>query len=761
MVQLQLLRNIIQKVNYAVSLEESLNILVAEVQQALQTEACTVYIIDKRKSQYVLVATEGLNPKMVKHIRFGLSDGLVGYVGFREEPINLEEASKHKHFLYHPDAGEEEYHAFLGVPIIHHKKVLGVLTVQQCNKRKFDESEEAFLVTVSAQIAGIFAHAESNGEMRELLASQHSKQKKQDVIFNGVASVHGIGIGNAVVVYPIADLDAVPNRDAQDINAELFAFDNALQATIGDIKLLEQRLSNSLAKEDLAIFQAYFSLLDSNSLGDEVREKIVEGNWAQGALRQVIKNYSYQFATMEDEYLKERAADISDLGRRILSHLQAIQPADIVYPENTILLGEELTPGDLAAVPSGQLKGIVTVKGSTNSHIAIIARSMKIPTIMGIQGVSFEKIKQASVVVDGYLGKIYVNPSEQLLNNFVKLVQEEDELEQSLAELRMEEAETPDQHRVKLYVNAGLSADAGLSLSVGANGIGLYRTEVPFMVREKFPSEEEQRIIYRQLLKTIFPRSVTMRTLDIGGDKALPYFPITEDNPFLGWRGIRVTLDHPEVFLIQVRALLKANYQLNNLKILLPMISCIEEINESKRLIEQAYNEIKEEGYQIEFPQIGAMIEVPSAVYIVKDIAKKVDFISVGTNDLIQYTLAVDRNNARINHLYQALHPAIIKSLISIVNDAHNAGIYASVCGEMAGDPLAVILLLAMGFDAFSMNAVSLPRIKWVIRSFSLAQARKILHEALSLDNANKVRLLLEKSIVDVGLGGLIRAGKN
>lgn len=759
MIKLSVLKNIVQKVNNAISLEESLNVLVEEVQIAMQTEACTVYMIDKRKSQYVLLATKGLNRKMIKHVRFGLSEGLAGYVGQREEPINLDDASSHERFLYHPDVGEEKYNAFLGVPIIHHKKVLGVLTVQQSEKRKFDEAEEAFLITISAQLAGIFANAESTGDMRELLKSNTEKQKSKDVMFNGIATVPGVGVGNVVVVYPLADLEAVPNRETDSVEEELAVFENALEAVKTDIALLAKKLGNILPNEDLDIFQAYLSLLDSSSLGNEIKEHIMQGQWAQGALRKVIKNYSYQFAAMEDDYLKERAADIQDLGRRLLAHMQAQHPTETIYSENTVLIGEELTPGDLATVPDGCLKGIISIKGSRNSHTAIIARSMKIPTVMGAVGLSLEKIKGSKVVVDGYLGKIYIDPSENLLNNFAKLAAEEEELEQSLERLRTEDAETPDGHRVKLFVNVGLATDAGISLSVGAEGIGLYRTEVPFMTRENFPTEESQRIIYRQLLKTISPFSVTMRTLDIGGDKALPYFPIQEDNPFLGWRGIRVTLDHPEVFLVQVRALLKASHELNNLKILLPMITSVDEVDESKELIDQAYSEILDEGFDIQKPDIGVMIEVPSAVYLAKELAKRVDFVSVGTNDLIQYTLAVDRNNARISSLYQSLHPAVIRSLLKVVNDAHNAGVLASVCGEMAGDPLAVILLLAMGFDSFSMNAVSLPRIKWVIRSFSISNARKILNEVLEMDNAMQIRLHLEQCLVNAGLGGLIRAG--
>jgi len=310
-------------------------------------------------------------------------------------------------------------------------------------------------------------------------------------------------------------------------------------------------------------------------------------------------------------------------------------------------------------------------------------------------------------------------------------------------------------------VNTGLAMDAGLSMSVGAEGVGLYRSEVPFMSRDRFPSEDEQFIIYRQILKAFSPHSVTMRTLDIGGDKVLPYFPINEDNPYLGWRGIRVTLDHPDVFLLQVRAMMRASEDSENLKIMLPMVTTLSEVDEAIYLIHQAYQELLEEGAEIPKPEIGVMIEVPAAAFQAHEFAKRVDFLSVGSNDLTQYFLAVDRNNARVANLYDSLHPAILKMLMKIVECGHAAGVKVSICGEMAGDPLAAPLLLAMGFDALSMNSASLLRIKWVIRSFSLNQSRQILADVLTMENPSEIRLYLQDILQNQGLGGLIRAGKN
>ena len=302
--------------------------------------------------------------------------------------------------------------------------------------------------------------------------------------------------------------------------------------------------------------------------------------------------------------------------------------------------------------------------------------------------------------------------------------------------------------------------DVSRSLSVGSEGVGLYRTEIPFMARDRFPTEEMQRVIYSQIIKAFHPRPVVMRTLDVGGDKPLPYLPIEEANPFLGWRGIRITLDHPEIFLVQVRAMLRAGVETGNLHIMLPMISSVVEVDESLRLLTQAYTELIEEGQNVKWPTIGVMIEVPSAVYQVDAIAERVDFLSVGSNDLTQYLLAVDRNNSHVANLYDSLHPSVLQAMKHVVVRGHAAGKHVSICGELAGDPVAVVLLLAMGFDTLSMSAMRLPRVKWVIRKFSMERAQVLLSEVLIMDDPAEIRCHMELALEEAGLGGLIRAGR-
>ncbi len=762
---LKTLKRIVKDVTTAGHLTDALSILVQHVRAAVNADAVSVYLIDSKHAQYVLIATDGLNKQAEYHVRIPMDSGLVGLVGRREEPFNIENAHAHPEFHQNPLLGEDNLNAFLGVPIIQHRKLYGVLTVQQAEPRFFDDEGEAFLITLAAQLGGIIAHAEATGELSQLtkpVAAGVNKPDPIQIALSGIGSVPGVAIGRAVLVYPPADIDAVPRTLVDDVEHEVGTFYTALQAARENMHRLGRRMKACVAEDEHALFDVYLHILDKDSLGAEVVKEIRQERLsAQAALASVIKKHVHHYENMKDDYLRERASDVRDIGRRVLAELQSSQHEELNYPRRTILVGEEITAAALAEVPEGQLAGVVSAKGSHNSHVAILARAMGVPTVMGVRGLKIDQLSRRAMIVDGYYGHVFVSPSKALLAEYKRLVLDEDELNQSLISLRDKPAETTDKHRISLQVNTGLAMDSGLSMSVGAEGVGLYRSEVPFMSRDRFPSEDEQYIIYRQTLKAFAPRWVTMRTLDIGGDKVLSYFPMVEDNPYLGWRGIRVTLDHPDIFLLQVRAMMRANEALNNLRIMLPMVTTLSEVDEALYLIDQAYAELLEEGCQIVKPEVGVMIEVPAAAYQARELAKRVDFLSVGSNDLTQYLLAVDRNNARVASLYDSLHPAMIRTLIKVVEGGHAAGVKVSICGEMANDPLAVILLLAMGFDILSMNSSSLPRVKWVIRNFSLATARKILADVLELEHPTEIRLHLQAALEKQGLGGLIRAKKS
>ena len=750
---LNTLRKIVQEVNAAKDLKAALGIIVLRVREAMHSHVCSVYLLDPESNRYVLMATEGLNKRAVGKVSMASNEGLVGLVGAREEPLNLEDAANHPRYRYFAETGEERYASFLGAPIIHHRRVMGVLVIQQKESRQFDEGEEAFLVTMSAQLAGVIAHAEATGSIRGL-----GKQGKgiHEAKFTGVPGSPGAAVGRAVVMLPPADLEVVPDKRVEDVEAELTLFSRALDSVRGDLHALSAKLATQLRPEERALFDVYLLMLDDDAIGNEIIRIIRTGQWAQGALRQVVGDHVQRFELMEDAYLRERASDIKDLGRRLLAYLQEARTQTLTYADNTILVSEELTPGMLGEVPEGKLVGLVSVLGSGNSHVAILARAMGIPTVMGAVDLPYSKVDGIEMIVDGYHGEVFTNPSEELCKQYRAVIAEERELAKGLSALSNLPCETLDGVRMPLWVNTGLLADVVRAQERGAEGVGLYRTEVPFMIRDRFPSEKEQLAIYREQLKSFHPLPVTMRTLDIGGDKALPYFPISEDNPFLGWRGIRITLDHPEIFLVQIRAMLKASEGLDNLRILLPMISGLRELEESLHLIHRAWSEVRDEGVDIPMPPVGVMIEVPAAVYQIRELARQVDFISIGSNDLTQYLLAVDRNNPRVADLYDFLHPAVLQALKLVVDGGHAEGKPVGICGEMAGDPAAAVLLLALGFDSLSMNSTNLPKVKWLLRQISKRMATELLEQLMSMDNPQVIHSTLQLALRNLALRRII-----
>lgn len=751
------LRSIVQKVNAARDLQSALDIIVHKVRQALDTQVCSVFLLDSDINAHVLMASDGLKKESIGHVSLEAGEGLVGLVAKHAEPLNLQDASLHPSFHYLKDTGEELYHSFLGVPIIHHRSVLGVLVVQHEERRRFDESEEAFLITLSAQLAGVIAHAEATGAIEGISPSGH---KTSDTVFPGVSGSSGVAIGEAVVVFPHADLSQIPQRRTGDIENEIEFFNSCLELVRQDMRSLHEKLAGQVAEEERQLFDVYVRMLDDAALGNEIVARIRMGFWAQGALAYVANEHVRRFEEMDDPYLSERAIDIKDLCARILFYLQEKVVVETEYADNTILVSEEITPSMLAEVPESKLKGLISVKGSGNSHVAILARTMGIPTVMGAIDLPYTQLHGKEVIIDGYKGEVITNPSDQIRTRFLETIQEQDQLDRGLEGLKDLPCETADNHRVHLWVNTGLMTDVMRSLDQGAEGIGLFRTEVPFLLAERFPSEEEQYQIYREQLEAFAPKIVTMRTLDIGGDKSLPYFPIEEANPFLGWRGIRVTLDHPEIFTAQIHAMLRASVGLENLQIMLPMISNINEVKSALKLIKKACHELIQDGVDVKFPRVGVMIELPAAVYQTRALAKLVDFISVGSNDLTQYLLAVDRNNPRVANLYSAFHPAVLSALQQVVDAAQAEGKHVSICGEMAGDPGAAVLLMAMGYDVLSMNAASLLKVKSVLRSITLEVAQELLENVMQLDDAEMIRSEVDLALFNAGVDRLLRSSR-
>ena len=503
----------------APSFEHALGIIVARVCLILGTEVCSVYVFDKVTGDLRLIENEGFRRRAIGKVSLAPGEGVVGLVAERGEPLNIENASEHPRYRHFSEIGEEPFSAFLGVPVIHNRRVLGVITVQQREVRRFREDEEAFLTTLAAQLANVVAHAEATGNLAALLNADYAPS---DVRYEGIAGAPGIAIGTAVVIAPSANFDHVPDKGADDVIAELTNFDHAVGRVRADIEETNRSLSRQLPAEERALFSAYLHMLDDTAIAGEVREEIRQGNWAQGALRVVITRHVSKLRQVENSYLRERAADVRELGQRVLAYLQDIRKDKFYFPDQAILIGEEVTASMVSDVPPERLKGIVSLRGSSNSHTAILARAPDIPAIMGAIELPLYEFEDQTVVVDGFYGELVGNPTAQVINHYRELIAEEAEFVKELAPFKDQPSETMDGHRLNLWVNIGLVGEITRSLDRGAEGIGLFRTEIPFASRDRFPTEEEQRVIYREHLEAFNPRPVTMRTLDIGGDKALP-----------------------------------------------------------------------------------------------------------------------------------------------------------------------------------------------------------------------------------------------
>lgn len=744
------------------SLEVALASLVTDIKRVLNSECCSVYLAESEQSILRLQATDGLNPDAIGVTTMSFDEGLTGWVAQREEPIKIHNAKRHPRFKNFPDVQEDNFTAFLGVPIIHRRQVLGVITIQQSQARFFDQEEEAFLVTLSAQLASSIA----NVSVRMKSSSPYIEHENNALVLKGVSGSTGVGIGYSYLVQTEIDLSDVSLRKVASADIEKTRYFEAVEATRTDIKLMSERMSTHLPPQALAIFDMYLQLLEAASLGNEIVAKINESWCAVSALKIVVERYISEFEKMEDPYIRERAVDVKDLGRRLLKHLTNASSQHKTIPKAAIIIAEEVTASMLAEIPRDQIKGIVSIKGAENSHAAIMARALGIPAVMGLRDVPLLQLDGVDIIVDGYNGQVFISPVEAIVEEYKNLESEDLEFANQLKVEADEVVQTADGKRISLYINSGMGFDGEFAEQEHIEGIGLYRTEYTFMMRQRFPSEQEQQLVYQQVLGDFSEKPVVMRTLDVGGDKQLPYFPIIEDNPFLGWRGIRLTLDHPEIFLVQIRAMIKANVFTDNLHIMLPMISDIGEVDEARRLFNQAYFEVQDElqeadaGAIVPKPKFGVMLEVPSMLFQLKQLKGKVDFCSIGTNDLTQYLLAVDRNNDKVANLYDAYHPTVLNAIKMIADVTNEIGIPCSVCGELAGDPGGAMLLAGMGFTQLSMNTKNLLRVKWVLKKSNSEDLKELADDILNCTRPDQVKFRVNRYILNIGAAGILRAGK-
>lgn len=560
----------------------------------------------------------------------------------------------------------------------------------------------------------------------------------------------GIGIGKAVVIDK-ASINITKNY-IKDAGNELDRLMNAIETAKEQLNELYVSTIDELGEKEAQIFKSHEMMLEDDTFISDVENRIKqEGVNAEYALNETSNVYIKMFQSIEDEYLRERAEDIKDVMNRVIRILMGISSVDFSnLKENSIIVAKDLTPSDTAQIDRTKVAAMITEIGGKTSHAAIIARIMGIPTVVGLNNIT-DKIKNGDTVIcDGKTGKVLVNPNAKQLFYFTKKKNIEDEIRNELKNQIGLPSVTKDGFKVSLTANIGVPNDVDMALENDAEGIGLFRSEFIFMNREHQPTEDEQFEQYKEVLVKMGDKPVIIRTLDIGGDKNVPYIDIPKEmNPFLGYRAIRLCLGNVEVFRTQLRAILRASVY-GNVKIMIPMISTMKELKDSKKILQQAKDELTNEGIKFKKDiEIGIMIEIPSAAIISDLLAREVDFFSIGTNDLIQYTMAVDRMNSKLSYLYSQYHPALLRLIKGIIDNAHEAGIWVGMCGEAAGDPKLIPVFVGMGLDEFSMNSPSILRARYIVRNLNKADMEIIAKSTLNMENALEVEEYLSCLFAD------------
>lgn len=726
--------------------EAMMQTIVVRLSELMDADVCSLYLCNPQQDSLILAATQGLSSNAVGQVRLSLNEGLVGHIAASLSTLNIADAPSDDRFVYIPETHEQSYRSFMGVPLIYLRKLIGVLVVQDRDQNRYSDEEEAFLITVASQLAGTLNHLQSSGSWLQQPETLTYKR------FKGIKSAGGIGIGRLWVINPHMTLDQVNPGINSDPVEEKAEFHEAIEWLAEDLEKRSGKMGHHLPGDLNALFGVYQMMLKSPELVKGVEARIDQGDSAAWALRQVIEQMASVFTESDDPYLKARSEDITNIGQRLLNELLQHERQVIETPDEPLVLtGELVNITHLAEFPLQRIHGILCNSGSALSHTSILANALGIPAVMGVEALDPDRYRGQRIIVDGNRGECIINPPEVLCREYRRMIADEKRFIKGLERLRNEPAESLDGFRVTLLTNTGLLADASPGLERGAEGVGLYRSEIPFMIHQSFPTEEEQFRIYQKVLNAYAPLPVSMRTLDIGGDKQLPYFEMNEENPYLGWRGIRFTLDNTQLLVAQIRAMLRANLGNNNLQLLVPMVSRVDEMSTFRGHVEKAVNDLIKEGHKVHIPQIGMMIEVPSAMLLLPKLAPWIDYVSIGSNDLTQYLLAVDRNNPRVSALFDHLHPAIVSALMYIRTQCTTLNLPVSVCGEMASDPVAVLVLMAMGYQSISLSAYNIPRIKLLIRSVHRAELLPLLEQAEKCSHEEEIRALF-KPIVDKAL---------
>lgn len=732
------------------NLEDFLQTVVSIVAYHMRSAVCSVYLYDEQTRELVLTATQGLSPDSIGKVRLKLGEGLTGLALKELRPIREGSGVRNPNFKFIPGIREEQYQAFLAVPIVRGLERVGALVLQDPVENYFDENDTKALQAIAAQLATTIENA-------KLLITLHQMEEKQASgtveppptteesdrkFIRGVPASAGIAIGRTFVFG--ADqvrFDFAPNATSRAWTIE--DFHRSLTKTEQQIEALQLQMEERLADVASMIFSAHLLIVKDDKFAGAMQALMETGTPVETAIATVVNQYIQLFGNSANPRLREKVQDVKDIGRRLVKNLQPGEESSGDYRGRVIIAGE-LMPSDILKLSAQKAEGLVLVGGGVTSHVAILARSLQLPMVMVEERNLLKLGSDVVLALDGEQGNLYVNPTADVLKTFRDLAENRRAMEREET-LIADRTETRDGVRVRLLCNINMLSEVPVARRLKAEGVGLYRSEFPFIVRNDFPSEEEQYRVYRKLIEGMAGRPVVFRTLDIGGDKMLSYFPsVNESNPFLGLRAIRFSLRHRDIFARQLRALLRAGYG-TDLQIMFPLVSSVEDLIDARAVVQACIRELAEEGVpHNSLPKLGAMIELPSAVEIADELAQEADFLSIGGNDLVQYMLAVDRTNEHISDLYVAHHPAVLRALHRVTQAAKRHGKPVSFCGEMAADPKMIPFLIGIGIEALSVEARQLPRVHQIICTLSASDAAEKACRLLGLGRVRDVAKALE-----------------
>lgn len=751
-----ILEDILGAITASENPEQSLDRIVRMIAERFDIDVCSVYGYNPYGNSLVLKATVGLSKESVGVIEMDVEEGLTGLVIETMAPVFMVNPSSHPRYKFYAESGEDIYKTYLGVPLIYHKKVLGALVVQTLAEKGIQETDIHLFKNIAGQIAATVAFTILQEDTNRIKSAQTRKSGEITAAGDPPAPPPGhlrgepvsdrVASGYAHYMFQIVDFDQIDRINIVDVSSEISRLESAFEMAADQIRQVAEQ-ARGISKQEKAIIEAHLMFLADKSLKAKISAKINDRLSAEYALKQVIFEYVDIFKAMDDPYLSERSADIMDMGRRVLGNLMGInEDSDQAFTRDTILVASDLSPVDLLAIRQPSLKGIVLAKGGRTSHTVIMAKSLEIPIVIGVEGLFHNVRANDYLIVDGVSGFVYPNPKSEIREEYDRRRQETNRALKKMEGLRDLPAVTSDGFSVRLGANIGLLSDIMLAQQYGADHIGLYRTEFPFLLRKSFPTEEEQVDLYTRVLEKSRGMSVTIRTFDVGGDKFLSYLDYPkEDNPFLGWRSIRLSLDLEDVFRTQIRAILRASAY-GKTKILFPMITSIDEIRRVVKLVNEEKEILDKNAVKYDRDiALGIMVEVPAAVPILDRMLRYVDFVNVGTNDLMQYLLAVDRNNKKVAARFDALHPSVIATVDQIVSVCNRFEKPLCICGEAAAVKESIFLFVGMGADHLSMAPSAIPGAKQFIRSVSRTDARDALKTCLKMEDAGEIAEYLKK----------------